>query len=223
MLHHPYSVENELYVGIVKYSKKYSSFVLHSICLQVKGVPCSLLSIISYSIWLLTGVVDSKFLHYLAQGDRDKKDMSGLIKKKKGLKFLKQNNDKKSREKRLEEGKKAIKRIEKEMRNHDRQVVAERNAHLVTYMQDIVNSMSVPLHKDEFEDKLNQLEKLIEKVASRLTKRKKGEDQVESGDESSEDEKEPETTEPTTDADATEVVDGYNREQRALFDELHTH
>lgn len=167
-------------------------------------------------------VVDSNFLHYLAQGDRIKKDMSGLLKKKKGLKFIKQNNDRKAREKRLEKSKEEIKRIEKELRNHDRQVVAERNAHLVTYMQDIVNSMSVPMHKDEFEDKLDMLEKLIQKVASRLTKRKKGEEPG-SDDESSEDEKEMEEEKPQGETDASGQTEAYNREQRALFDELHTH
>ena len=159
-------------------------------------------------------MVDSEFLYYLAGEHKVKKEtMSDWGKKKRKKEEDNQEEDSKSstdkRATRLKEGQKRLEKVKEELKNHDNKVLEKLNADRVKYMQSIVSEMAVPMHSEEFEAKLVHLEELIQLVAISIEPRGK---RVGNGDETGE----------------TEVEEGedereYQRQQRALFQELHSY
>ena len=158
-------------------------------------------------------LVDSEFLYYLA-GAREvkKKTMSGMKFKKKNTSDADEGDQSSSITGRIEKGAKRFEKIKTQMIEHEKNMLEKLNLAKVNGMKTLVKEMSVKtMHADEFEANLVQLEQLIAMVAKSVQSRGKGGESVSTRGES-EDEGEGEGEEQT-----------YQRQQRVLFQELHSY
>jgi predicted phage tail protein len=142
-----------------------------------------------------------------------KKTMSGMkFKKEKKGKEEDEAGGEGSVSKRIEKGKKRFEDLRKEMKKHESNMLEKLNLDKVKDIQKLVADMSKKtMHADELEAKLSQLEQMIEDIAKSIQTRGKGGG---GGGNESDEERE---------GEGEGEVQNYQRQQRALFQELHSY